>query len=315
MRIRCTECRKKVSIDNAFAGGVCRCPYCRALVFVADDSGPTEDPHRPASPMERPTTPEELKAVAESRGQKDIPLADPVKLQGIVTLVMIGVLVAMVVGGIVLLLTSGDNGAGDGGPKNGSGSDSGQGPLVDPFRKGMALRGSWVAGNVTIESPVIYIIDGGDAMRDLFDFALVMIRVSVGSLSEKDMFTVLLCKDIGGQDAFMDETGYRTGTNEEIVEKFLGKYTCKGLTDLNRSIAAAVARQPKTIVLLSGKPVANVAETAKLAKAKNIRIMAIAMGDRPDVKKTMADLARATGGHSRTYLLSDLDNYDVPQRD
>ena len=34
MKIRCTDCSKKISIDDAFAGGVCRCPYCSTLVFV-----------------------------------------------------------------------------------------------------------------------------------------------------------------------------------------------------------------------------------------------------------------------------------------
>ena len=141
-----------------------------------------------------------------------------------------------------------------------------------------------------------------------------MTRVSVGSLSDSDQFTVLLCKDVDDKDQFMEE-GYRKGANTRIVEKFLDKYTCKGLTDVNRAIKAALERQPKTIVLFSGKPVGEAMEAAKAAKAKGVRIIAIAMGDRPDVEKTMADLARATGGQSRTYYLSDLDNYEVPPRE
>jgi len=30
----CSGCGKKISVNAVFAGGMCRCPYCRSLVFV-----------------------------------------------------------------------------------------------------------------------------------------------------------------------------------------------------------------------------------------------------------------------------------------
>ncbi len=34
LKIRCSECRKKMSVDEAFAGSIYRCPYCKSIVRV-----------------------------------------------------------------------------------------------------------------------------------------------------------------------------------------------------------------------------------------------------------------------------------------
>ena len=34
IKLRCAECRKKLSVDEGFAGGVCRCPYCKAICKI-----------------------------------------------------------------------------------------------------------------------------------------------------------------------------------------------------------------------------------------------------------------------------------------
>ena len=44
----------------------------------------------------------ELEAHARARGQEDIPMADPVKLQGIMTLIMVGLLVIMLVAAVAI---------------------------------------------------------------------------------------------------------------------------------------------------------------------------------------------------------------------
>ena len=313
MRIHCTECSKKISIDDAFAGGVCRCPYCRALVFVPVESGGAEEVGgRPESPTERPKSPEELQAMAESKGQEHIPVADPVKVQGIVTMVLIGVLLAMgIAAGIVYLIRRGGVGDGDG-PKDMKAFTDG--PVVDPFRKGADIEGAWVAGNVPISSPILYVIDGGDTMKILFDFSVGITRISIRGLSDKDSFTILISRDIGEEDLFMDE-GYRTGANERAAKLFLGKHTCRGKTELPRAMKAALERKPKTIVLFSAKPVSDLMELAGEAKKQGVKIITIAMGDHPGTKESMAELARAAGGHTRRYVESDQIDYPPPDLD
>jgi hypothetical protein len=45
--INCTNCRHRLEMDDAFAGGVCRCPYCGTIQTVPSRSG---GKGRPASP-------------------------------------------------------------------------------------------------------------------------------------------------------------------------------------------------------------------------------------------------------------------------
>jgi DNA-directed RNA polymerase subunit RPC12/RpoP len=34
IKFRCSDCGRKVSVNDVFAGGMCRCPSCRAFVFA-----------------------------------------------------------------------------------------------------------------------------------------------------------------------------------------------------------------------------------------------------------------------------------------
>ena len=311
IRVRCKYCRKKISIDDAFAGGVCRCPYCRALVFVPVGSeAETGAAVRPQAPTGRPSSPEELEAVAKAKGQEHIPLATPVKIQGIVTIVLIGVLLLMGIATAIMVVVTRDGGNGEPeGP-----TDFTEGPIVNPFKKDPAVEGAWVAGNVPIVSPVIYVIDGGDTMKDLYDFSGAIARLSIRNLSEGDSFTILLSRDVGEKDEFMDER-YRTGANERAARKFLSQHTCRGLSDLPRALKAALAREPKTIVLFSAKPVDDVIDLAKEAAGKGVRFVAVTMGDQPGTRQSMIKLARATKGHFRWYVESNLNDYAIPLLD
>ena len=319
MKIRCTDCEKKISIDDAFAGGVCRCPYCTALNFVPDEGAPTEEGARPESPTQRPTTPEELQAVAETRGQKHIPVANRVKLQGIVTLVLLGVLVLMIGAGVVLFVTGMRNGNGRNGPApNGPPRPGGWGPTVDPFQAAQGVKGSWVAGNVTMQSPIIYVVDGGDSMKEAFNFAEAIVRTSILSLGGTDEFNIVLVKDISEKDMFLGEQ-YRSGPNERAAKKMMGHFGCRGATNLSRALKAALAKKPKTIVLFTAKmpdPQDDpVVETAKKAKEQGVKIVAVALGDRPGVEETMKEVAKASDAQMRRYFLEDLGKYPPPRLD
>jgi len=118
LRIRCPECRKRISVDEAFAGGMCRCPYCRELVEVPSAPGralrgrrPTGRAGRPsapggaAPPPKRPATPEEAAQAAAE--EEEVPVADPVRIQGLVALVLLGLVVVMLGVGTFLLVRYG----------------------------------------------------------------------------------------------------------------------------------------------------------------------------------------------------------------
>ncbi len=61
VKIRCSECGKKISVDAAFAGSMCRCPYCKSIVVVpkgiASGTGQQARPSRPSGRPGRPAKP------------------------------------------------------------------------------------------------------------------------------------------------------------------------------------------------------------------------------------------------------------------
>ena len=115
MRIRCAECQKKISIDDAFAGGVCRCPHCKALVVVpAAEAVAVSD--RPDFPAVRPEPPTPVRPDAPPGADSEplpvgplaeAPRAGPPPPTGLSRAVQIAFLVAAILAGlasIVMLL-------------------------------------------------------------------------------------------------------------------------------------------------------------------------------------------------------------------
>jgi DNA-directed RNA polymerase subunit RPC12/RpoP len=317
LKIRCTDCQKKISIDEAFAGGVCRCPYCTALVFVPEANGKASGLARPAAPAARPdapptgqapaiAAPAAALAAAKTGGQDHIPMAQPVLLQGIVSIVLIAFLLLMVGVSIYLLLANRPP------PLPVETYSSPVNPYVP------AVAGPVVAGDVSIEPPVVYVIDAGGGMTGVFDFARLMTRISVGSLSADQKFTVLLC----GEEANTPMgDGWHDGGEKgkaDVVE-FLGKVQDpSGVTNIPQALAAAVALRPRTIVLLANKPVDDAMEEAAKARSSGIRIVTVLLegeqGRGAAAAESMKNLA-GPGGAFKQFPFGKLQEWvaDAPQ--
>ncbi len=92
MRIRCFDCRKKIQIDEAFAGGICRCPFCKSMISVPQKKRKNKCPERPLEPSAKADS-SNLQA-QKSIQPEQIPIADPAKFVGILKLAITGALVA-----------------------------------------------------------------------------------------------------------------------------------------------------------------------------------------------------------------------------
>ena len=318
IKIRCSECRKKVSIDEAFAGGMCRCPYCKALVFVPEESGQFPAGTRPAAPQSRPDAPSPGRPaapgtppppppppgapLAAEQDHEHIPMARPVKIQGIITIVLLALLVLMVAGGItaaVHLLPDGPQ------PKPGDDPNDyvpPEGPLVVTVQK------AGVSDIAFAKGPVIYCIDAGSSMRTTFDGAHAMVRTSVESLKKSDLrFTILLCGE--EEDKFMSPEYVDGGEKGSgAAKEFLELIQPGGASDISRSLKAALARKPGTIVLVSSKPVDEAIGVAEEARQQGVVIHAIHIwGDfeDPDTAASMKKLAEAADGQSRSHSIGE----------
>jgi len=361
VKVRCSECRKKISVDEAFAGSMCRCPYCKAIVMVpagggspARESGeggrnvrpdqpgrarPTrpgqrrksfakgdlrksglqnltgaapkiDEEHMPrprggggrvrtpcekqaisSGALTRDNAPPETEAVRLS-GQADalaelassgamglddigtgetirvditqltedqlaaIPTASPVRLQGIVSLVLLGVLVVMLVGCIYLGIKVFS------GPRHDDSIYERGTPIItetpkaaaNPFLVGKA---STICGDVPLVPPVIYCIDAGESMASggVFTFARDVVRASILTLPEGCKFGVVVAQDsgakvLGGKLFPGGQVGEAHMRNILTDSVDGGAVEVGGASDIARAVGLALQQKPKTLVLV-----------------------------------------------------------------
>jgi DNA-directed RNA polymerase subunit RPC12/RpoP len=325
IRVRCTGCSKKVSVDDAFAGGACRCPYCKEIVLVdgapAEKSGP-----RPYAPVERPETPDEMQR--EEPGpvpalSRDVPLARPVRIQGIITLVLIGSALAMIVGAIWAgIVLSGANkedanqpfnsipGVTPGAPAapapaqpgdRGDKTPQASAKIEPPARARPSAEGP-LAADVKIAAPVIYVLDCGGSMKNVFDYARFITRASILSLGSGGNFDVVLSTEGGEKSLAGAAGGFRAGGKDgEAAAKTFLAASPEGTCDIEKAIGAAIARRPRTIVLLRRGEVPGAKELAEKAKAANVKIVALGLASDSDAKESFSQLTGPTGGQAQVF--------------
>jgi DNA-directed RNA polymerase subunit RPC12/RpoP len=317
IRVRCTECKKKISIDEAFAGGVCRCPYCRALVLVSSEGipgevgggagqagGRVERPEAPTAPAPAPSgTP--VRATVE---YDSVPLADPVRLQGILTVVLIG-LMALMVAAIVLIawrMLHPPGAPGVPGPPPPPPQQAN--PFLPPPGTGIGL------GDMRLHPPVVYCLDAGSGMTDFLDYAVLMTRVSAESLGSDSRFNALICVE-GGEGP---KTWYRWALPEmsvadeptrAAVGEMLMALRPAGATDILPALGAGIDAGAKEIVLLARKPLGETGAVTAPAIERDVQIHVVALGADAEAIESLSALAQATGGQFRAYPTSRLEEW------
>ena len=320
--IRCTGCGKKISMDEGFAGGACRCPYCREIVLVGGATAPAAGV-RPQAPVDRPEGPDEPAAagpaeapvMAEVISHGEVPMARPVRLQGILTLVLLGLLLAMVAGAIVLALqfannkeTIAYNPDGSRIIKTTTGAAASSAPVVqdNPFSTPAPAAGAAVAG-LRITAPVIYCIDCGGSMKETFDYARFMARVSIRSLKNADKFSIYLsCQ---GEDKILEGDYHQGGPAGELGVRDFLENRPSGQADIKRTLLAAIDKKPRTIVLLRRDGVADMTDLIAQAVAKNVSIVVVGLASGQTAAQSLEDLAKSTHGASAIFTEQDLDAF------
>lgn len=457
VKIRCSECRKKIAVDEAFAGSMCRCPYCKSIVQVprlpgsgdlpgrpprpsarpgrpsaprikspggsgleqVSGSKPiirepgstqrkrpvgptiietpgipqvTEPPQRPKAPggkpaaPKRPHTPAAPKSDAEDplaalagtaktvknptapqppvephepqpvpveppaaqapsvKAEEDldvieaihvdesqltreqlaaIPTANPVLLQGIVSLVLIAIL--LIVGGAsvylgvrVFSVTKVD----DSNPGSAyvRGEDPKEEEEIPPNPFLVSTVGPRMCSTVTVLPPVAYVIDGGDAMGDMFLYARDAVRASVRSLGKDHTFGVVVAGESapiyaggkmfpgGAEGAAALRPSLLTlfDENDENDENPEDKSALEiaGASELAPAVEKALSLQPKTLVLLvNNAMIENPAALGKDIAYAKARLVLVAFGYEYDEQKESYDALVKASGPGATLLL------------
>jgi hypothetical protein len=298
IKIRCVDCKKKISIDEAFAGGVCRCPYCTAIVYVPDSGDTTTSSRRPEAPTARPDAPvlagtqsESDDALAAAHGQAHIPTAAPVKLQGIVSIVLAVLLLGMVSGIIVLAFKM------MGGP-----------PIVidipDDYENTAFTTREFpaVAGTIKIQVPVVYCIDTSRQMSEALEHAGNIVIASAKSLKGGKFNLILLGEEsdkvLSAKPISSDEAGIAK------LEAFLAPELC-GAAEQSRGLKTALDMGAKTVVLLAQEAEMGIKAIAEGAfKEKSVKLHTIVLAGSSE---ELEELSKLTGGVSKSYTLSELE--------
>lgn len=305
IKINCPECKKKIAVDDAFAGGVCRCPYCTAMVDVPGSSTESVGGVRPEQPGGRPAEPgaarpEAPGAVATVSQPHKVVVARKAQGDPKATMILLAVLVLMVLalGGLWLhFMMVGKNGSPANDASDGNvgiiegGSPNGQDYAVEPSGPSVV--------RMPIATPVVYIIDAGSSMRQMYDYADAVVRRSLDSLGEGAQFGLIVAGETQDK-ALASSLLPADEANRQKAGDFTSEQTRGGAVDLTRSFKQAMTLKPAAIVVLTRKgiepPLKTLAGSAKNAGAK-VYFVGLDMDD--DSAASLADAASAGGGTAR----------------
>ena len=270
--ITCTNCQTALSIDDAFAGGVCRCQHCGTIQTVPSKKKDGPGGTAAGLGVKTPKTLyqkrvrdasvgtglDELAEVVTSSGLAGSGLssrsprpagsvAAPVQksnmtmILGVAAIVVIALLIV-----ILIVVTRRDPAAtmagqptGTGGAKTGA---------VTPAASNPSFCG------VQLEHPsIIYLLDRGSSTQAPFGSLKEATLKSIATLGPERRFQILFWDN--GQDpgAFPPLLSYANPGNLETVRRQTDEVYAFGATDAAPALAKAIAQRPAAIIIATGK--------------------------------------------------------------
>ena len=243
-------------------------------------------------------------------------MASPVKLQGIVTVVLLGVLLVMIGAGIVSFAhwRPKANEIAPGGWEASSSVAQKANPLARASQAGASIA------DIKLVPPVIYCIDAGSSMAEVFSFAAMMTRVSIRGLKGDETFNVMVCLagsageagpgNIGGAKLLLEDFSPGGPEGEARIAGQLEAVISSGRTNIAHALDSVVGLNVGSIVLFARKPLDNeVVEVARKARTRNVRIVTIALDADEAAAESLAALAKISGGKSRAYSYGKLSGW------
>lgn len=274
IRLICTNCRAALEIDDAFAGGVCRCQHCGTIQTVprtGESQGATpgkslyQAKPRHSGARRGPGDSAELDTLAEivassglsgsglahggHRQKRPVSYATPQAQKKS----MVGLWIAL---GALALLAIGAGGMFF------FGRVSQSTPTIENTPAGSGPSGPGVPvaptgpvfANLPLRSQaVIYLVDRGDSTRDYFGDMKPVVLKSIQSLGPDRKFQII-CWDNGEAAAYPPRTmSFAMEGEVKSVGKWLDDLFASGQTEIGPSLKTALAQNPGEIVIVTGK--------------------------------------------------------------
>jgi hypothetical protein len=324
--IQCTNCKRQLSIDDAFAGGVCRCQHCGTIQTVPAAGQAAAHADAPAarslyqhsgnrgdSGSTSGTGLDDLAGLVSSgltsdrltRGSR------PGKPPNLLAL-WIGLGAVVMVGVIAAIFFATRPKAPPGGGGGAAGGTGGSGQAGTP---NAAVSGPNFAGMKLDGQTVIYVVDAGSASTDVFGLVADAVAKSVRSLTPEQKFEIVYwrAKAAGEQDNRDHDypqglaTFASAGNVDEAAMSIRKDVNPFGQTEPNSAIEAALKQSPSVIVVITHKgdelPGDWAAQVMAMPGAAGVKFDTVNVASSPS--KPLADLAAKTGG---TYLEASKDD-------
>ncbi len=309
IRIACTNCKTVLSIDDAFAGGVCRCQHCGTIQTVpakARDSAAVAAgskalfQHNPKSDGAASGTGlDELAGIVASSGlagsglrsrRLTTPASGPTSRRNLAPILITVAGVIVVLLGVIAWLML------HRAPVS-SASDNAQSSVVVPTA---VATGPNFCGVQLSGSSVVYLLDRGSGNREIFAAMIDAALKSVASLGSDRKFQILFWSN-GSDDAGYPQssTTYATRENIEAAKLATRDVSAFGASDIKSAFQKAIANSPELIVIGTAKgPLLDDAWTNDLLSMRGsspVKIDTLSLGSAGSSEALKA-LAGKTGG-------------------
>lgn len=318
IKLNCTNCQTILEIDEAFAGGVCRCKHCSAIQTVPGKAkGKAVAVKKPAKVLYKKKTRDdavpssgldELAQIISSSGLSgQLMVAPPRRKQKKMMLMVGGGAAALLVVVIVAVLllrpppqqavaveTSSVAAMPVAAP--GASAPAPVAKKVDPNFCGVPLK----------EQTVIYVLDRGSGTSELFSYLKEAALRSASSLGEKRKFQIVFWFN-GSEDAYPTAgPTYATQANVELARKALDAIYAHGQSDAETALQKAMSTSPEAIILATGKggqlDDTFVNQVMQVRKDRTVKIHTFDLGG-TEGSAAMKSIAHTTGGGS--HLISE----------
>jgi hypothetical protein len=331
--ITCTNCRANLTIDDAFAGGVCRCQFCGTIQTVPSKGKPSATPSIQAQPAAASKTlyqnkPRTRRAGANGTGLDDLAsavassglsgsglssrrhttaTAPPAKRRNLVPLLLILCAVLIVALGIVLAVVL-FHGKGTGSANPGSDSDQ--------TNNGTATSGPSFCEIPLHSNSTIFLLDRGNSISEQFDTVKAACFKAIDQFGPTRKFQVILWdNDSSGASEFpVGQMVEATAGNTTQMRQYFQDAVATGRSHLSGVLKEAASRNPQEIVIVTGKGADDLDDDDSTALqslvGKNIRVDAVQVYPvSPSPNKVLQEVSRATGGQFRNVSAVDLRGY------
>ncbi len=268
----CTQCQSGLDIDDAFAGGVCRCRFCGTIQTVPNQLKPDNAAGSGAAASAASRQAKSLyrrDGAESSRGSGLDDLAQAMSGSGLGSglaanrprpapptraaakpqaprslapvMAALGGVVALVLVGVLWLGFFRQRSA----PAPTSGImrvEGKENPLSTGFY-GVVPKGS----------PIIFVLDRGDASKDVYGEMLDATFRTIGQMRGEQKFMILFWNN--GSDLYYPTDGptFATAANLQAARKALEWTYASGQTDVSSALAKALSYRPSAIILATGK--------------------------------------------------------------